>query len=684
MKKIQITIVGAGNYGTLVFSKYKKNKNAEIKSIITPNKTKSQLKKASIIGIPLYRSPKKWKKSYGKPSKVDVFDLCVHVKVLSNTLEQLVKIGARNFILPKPVAINSKDLQKITQLINDNDLNVVIASQWYYASLVKNLRSLVNEIKNDISKIELSFSQKFSGKRALSYTPTTALLPHMLQIVYSMGIFNVEKDLNINHLSNKSILITGKNRKIKLSIESDLSSKPKKQLLKVFLKNNKHPILIANFTGIFSNGRFIEYPYIRQDKEIVPVPEEPLEKMISDIVCHFSSSKNNKALTFKKYLPIAKAQLKIEDGKPQTIGVIGGGIFGILTGLEISRKGYGVTIFEKGPSVLSEASLVNQCRIHMGYHYPRDKETAQTTLSAKEAFCRMFPEAITEKEMENYYCIATQKSKTSPNQFIAFCNELGLPYKKTWPKHLKLNKNKIALSLKVPEPTFDVRYIRNKLLKKINRQHKLKILTSADVKSIKIEGNRYKINYLKDGEKNSYYVGAIVNATYANINNIHKATGLPMQKYQYELCEMPVIEMPIKKPTGVAIMDGPFSSIMSFGRSKEFLLYDVDLSVLERSIGKLPKFKLSISYYNKPDVRKRRFDKYIKKISTFMPQVREAKYLYSLYTTRIVLPNRERDDARPTILTNPAPGFWSVFSGKITTCIPYSKKIAKKVIKFMK
>ena len=55
--------------------------------------------------------------------------------------------------------------------------------------------------------------------------------------------------------------------------------------------------------------------------------------------------------------------------------IIGCGIFGALSAIEIAKKGNEVTIFESLDKILFGASLNNQNRLHRGFHYPRSEKT---------------------------------------------------------------------------------------------------------------------------------------------------------------------------------------------------------------------------------------------------------------------------------------------------------------------
>ena len=62
----------------------------------------------------------------------------------------------------------------------------------------------------------------------------------------------------------------------------------------------------------------------------------------------------------------------------------------------------------------------------------------------------------------------------------------------------------------------------------------------------------------------------------------------------------------------------------------------------------------------------------------FFPGIKEeAEYIGSMFTIRTVLPNREHDDARPTIIKKIGDRLITVFSGKIPTCVDTAEEILK-------
>ena len=61
----------------------------------------------------------------------------------------------------------------------------------------------------------------------------------------------------------------------------------------------------------------------------------------------------------------------------------------------------------------------------------------------------------------------------------------------------------------------------------------------------------------------------------------------------------------------------------------------------------------------------------------FMPIVEKAKYVKSIFSVLPIQPHAHDTDARLTIVTNHGEGCWSVFEGKIITCVSAAKEIAR-------
>src|SRR5512147_1265721 len=107
------------------------------------------------------------------------------------------------------------------------------------------------------------------------------------------------------------------------------------------------------------------------------------------------------------------------------IAVVGGGIFGATTAVDLARAGADVDLYEAEPDLLLGATAKCQARLHSGYHYPRSDSTAAAARDAAPEFAARYPTAI--RRAAQHYVIA-RDSLVSAGEYLAFCDRLGLPY----------------------------------------------------------------------------------------------------------------------------------------------------------------------------------------------------------------------------------------------------------------
>ena len=88
------------------------------------------------------------------------------------------------------------------------------------------------------------------------------------------------------------------------------------------------------------------------------------------------------------------------------VAVLGCGLFGACIALKLRERGYDVVVFERLPEPICGASFNSMGRLHLGFHYPRDNQTARQCIAGFSAFLDAFPEAIVEG-FPNAYFIAS-------------------------------------------------------------------------------------------------------------------------------------------------------------------------------------------------------------------------------------------------------------------------------------
>lgn len=160
------------------------------------------------------------------------------------------------------------------------------------------------------------------------------------------------------------------------------------------------------------------------------------------------------------------------------VAVVGVGIYGSTIAIRLASEGYKVTLYDS-LGIMCGASVINQFRIHRGYHYPRSAETITEILEARTKFIEEYGVALV-KGVQTYYAIPHEGSHTSPADFEAICERFSLPLQKVKPEWI--NFNFIAKCYKVEESIYDPTRLSNIIKKKL-KEKKLH-LSMNDLKMI--------------------------------------------------------------------------------------------------------------------------------------------------------------------------------------------------------
>jgi hypothetical protein len=356
------------------------------------------------------------------------------------------------------------------------------------------------------------------------------------------------------------------------------------------------------------------------------------------------------------------------------IGIIGAGVFGIGAALELAKDPNNqVFIYESSDKIIGEASTINHLRHHHGFHYPRSEDTTLEILKGMISFEEEFGECV-ERDMDSYYAIAKEGSKTSPEDYIKFCNKFGLDYKIVHPDPNIINPSKIDLCIKTKEPVYNPIKLVELMLKKIKeRGIKLNLnspIVGGDVNS------RDKYLLIRSGDETSKeFFDIIVNATYININNVNKLIKGPQKKYQYELMEMIELKLPIPQRIALTIMDGEFCSIMPRPNGTHALA-QVNTSVLKRTVADF----LEDDHTPKGDFKSNLEESMRLGIESF-PFLKDAEIIGPLHVTKITQAHVDHTDERLTEIMDYGNNFYSIFGGKVLTCLEFGKKLSEIISK---
>ena len=339
------------------------------------------------------------------------------------------------------------------------------------------------------------------------------------------------------------------------------------------------------------------------------------------------------------------------------IAVVGAGIFGTTVAIKLAEKGFKVEIFERESDILMGASGANQFRLHVGYHYPRSDETAISSRDSENSFRKEYKDSVV-NDNEHYYCIASQGSKVSAKQFMDFCKRCDLDFEIVDLPHAK--KDKIELSVSVKESIIDHAKLKEIVNDRLNKNRVKKFLNTS------FSNNSNDYDY-------------IINCTYANLNSVIENKD-NHNEYQFEVCEKPLIKLPKEyNKKSIVILDGPFFCIDPYGRTDMHVMGNVVHAIHSTNNGSFPKIPEKIvPFLNKGIIRNppiTNIKKFLKSASEIIPDMVKAEHIGSMYTIRTVLPNKDKTDERPTIVSKLNNRLIQVFSGKIGNCVQAAKDV---------
>ncbi|MBQ2450079.1 MAG: FAD-binding oxidoreductase [Lachnospiraceae bacterium] len=357
--------------------------------------------------------------------------------------------------------------------------------------------------------------------------------------------------------------------------------------------------------------------------------------------------------------------------------IIGAGLYGLYSALFCGEKGQNVLVLEKDPTPFRRATYINQARVHQGYHYPRSISTALKSAGYFERFNKDYGFCIN-REFEKVYATSSEYSWSSGEQFKKFCDAAGIPCEELQPGKF-FHDGMCDGAFLTREYTYDAMILKDYFLDKLEQLGNVEIWYGVDIVRIGRLSDVYEL-MLADGR--SMQTGFLLNATYASTNQILDMLGFEKFKIKYELCEIILCDVNEKlKAYGFTVMDGPFFSIMPFGKTGLHSLTSVTFTPHTTSYDPTPTFACqeksggycsatSLGNCNDCPAKPESAFPYMANLARkYLREDYGFSYHDSLFSMKPILMSSEIDDSRPTVVrtysTNPT--FVGVLSGKINT-----------------
>lgn len=359
--------------------------------------------------------------------------------------------------------------------------------------------------------------------------------------------------------------------------------------------------------------------------------------------------------------------------------IVGGGIFGVYAAVYLNSKGRRVCLVEKEAELLKKASIINQARLHAGYHYPRSVATARIADTNKARFTEEHKQFIN-FQFEKYYAIEKYGSFTDARQFRRFCRMLDLKADVV-KSHPMFDMSRLEELYLTEEYSFDPILIAEYYKSRLKEAHSVEVCMQTTVSGAAEVDNEWEVELRStDGTVRSIRAAQVINATYCATNTINRLFGVREIALMHEITEIAMVYSEALQDKALTVMDGHFCSIMPYGLSNLLSLSSVTYTHQKVSYELEPVFDCqqintkcrpgSIEICNtcpaKPPSNQHKMMCQVRK---YLTEAVDLKYILSMYTIKAKLQSSYIDDGRPTEINklHDSPGFYCLFAGKINS-----------------
>ena len=284
--------------------------------------------------------------------------------------------------------------------------------------------------------------------------------------------------------------------------------------------------------------------------------------------------------------------------------------------------------------------------------------------------------------------LINNSSFTDNRQFQRFCEFLDIQCEPV-NNHPLFNYDRLEAVYKTIEHTFDPFLIKNSYKKKLEEENKITLKLSTEITRVERGASENWILNVSQGDKSSKInCSAAINATYAGTNSILDLFGFEEWNLQHEISEIGLIEAPEIAHLGLTVMDGPFGSIMPYGKSGLLSISSVaythhkisyankpEFDCMQKTIGCAPSQLADCN--SCPAQPASNIKKMTAQMSQYFSKPIDWKHFKSLFTIKSKLKSSHIDDGRPTEIRqfSEKPYFYGIFAGKINSIYEIEKVV---------
>ena len=353
------------------------------------------------------------------------------------------------------------------------------------------------------------------------------------------------------------------------------------------------------------------------------------------------------------------------------IAVIGGGIFGAEAAIQLAVAGNQVTLFEANSNLLEGATSKSVLRLHLGFHYPRDIETALQSKLGYRDFLQRFPNCV-DLDFPNFYAVAKKGSRSQTLEFEKFAELAQLKMQRINKSELDyagFNSGNTESIWRNSEGAICINRLREQLIYEIEKQG------VGCVFDCRIDSAQFIDNAWSLQANNSNYGGFdfVVRATYGSDKISIEG---PMKRSRtYEFHKTLVLEASTNLPRlGMTVIDGDFLTILPKAFSDSYLVYGPTPSVLSRYEGQ--DYPEDWQEFKKQEITNAS-ERIILRYSEWFSGVQEFRIENNLIAIRAIERNISHTDRRISQIEERAHNFLDICSGKIDHCIEVAQNLVK-------
>ena len=254
-----------------------------------------------------------------------------------------------------------------------------------------------------------------------------------------------------------------------------------------------------------------------------------------------------------------------------------------------------------------------------------------------------------DRSFPHYYAVGKEMSKITAGQFAEFCRRIGAPLMVAPAKVSQMfDSSRVDAVFEAQECAFDAVKLRARVTAELAtagvevalESEAIRVATNAAETVVAIKSNDSEFGVTAD---------LVLNATYSRLNHLLAASGAAPIPAKHEFTEMALIEPPVELGgAAVTMMDGPFFSMMPYPSRGLFTFSHVRYTP-QCHWHDTQAEPIRDAEWLLANPRSR-FAHMVRDAQRYLPAMRGARYVDSLFEVKTVMPRSEQDDSRPILL----------------------------------